>query len=110
MNEKEKLLAMIRENLSIRRYRELETIINQDPDIQAKMAALINLQKQLVNAREFGKREAAKQFEQHYETMIKTIEDYPLMSEYIALQGDINDMIKTIMEILENGINDDLEK
>ncbi len=110
MNEKEKLLAMIRENPSIRRYRQLEAIINQDSEIQVKMDTLKQMQQQLVNAREMKKKEAVKHFEQQVETMIETIEDYPLMSEYFALQSDINDMMKAIMEILETGINDDWEQ
>ncbi|MBU1143796.1 MAG: YlbF family regulator [Firmicutes bacterium] len=37
------------------------------------------------------------------------IESYPLMSDYLALQSDINEVLQTVINIIEDGIEKDFK-
>jgi cell fate (sporulation/competence/biofilm development) regulator YmcA (YheA/YmcA/DUF963 family) len=109
MTEKEKLIQMILEDEEIQRYKRVEEHINKNKELKRKINELKAIQKQLVNAKEIGKTEAVKEFEKRYQERLSEIEDYPLMSDYLALQGDINDMMQSIISIIEDGIEKDFE-
>lgn len=110
MTEKEKLIQMIEEDEEIQRYKRIELAINQNRELKAKFNELKSVQKQLVNAKHIGKKEAIDAFQTRYDALYEAIEAYPLMSDYLALQSDINDMIQSIVGILEEGIEKDFEK
>jgi len=108
MDEKQKLIQMLKKNEQIQRYKAIEKVINENEDLKHKINQLKTVQKQLVNAKEIQKEKAIHHFQEVYDTLLDEIESYPLMSDYLALQGDINEMIQTINEILEDGINKEL--
>lgn len=110
MNEKEKLIQMLQENPDIQRYKRIEMLINQNTELKAQFNQLKSIQKQLVNAKHIGKEEAIKVFQERYDALYESIESYPLMSDYLALQSDINDMIQSIVQILEEGLEKEFEK
>ncbi len=109
MTEKEKMIQMILENESIARYRRIEQLINDNKELKGKIGELKNIQKQLVNAKEIGKTEAVQSFQKRYDDLLESIEEYPLMSDYLALQSDINEMLQTVVSIIEDGIEKDFE-
>lgn len=108
MTEKEKLIEMIKNNESIKRYQAIEKVLNDNEDLKSKINKLKTIQKQLINAKEINKPEAIKHFDKMYNELLEEIEAYPLMSDYLALQGDINDMIQHITQIIEDGVNKEL--
>jgi len=110
MTEKEKLIQMILENDEIKRYKRIEKLINSNKELKAKIGELKQIQKQLVNAKEINKIEAVKAFEARYQARLEEVESYPLMSDYLALQSDINEMLQAIQDILQIGIENDFEK
>ena len=110
MSEKEKLIQMILNDEEIQRYKRMEDAINNNKQLKAKMNELKSVQKQLVNAKHIGKQEAVKAYQAKYDTLYQAIEDYPLMSDYMALQSDINEMIQSIVSILEEGLEKEFEK
>lgn len=109
MTEKEKLLMMIQNLPEVIRYKAIEEVINNHKELKAKFNELKAVQKQLVNAKEIGKSKAIEAFQQKFDTLYQAIEAYPLMSEYLALQSDINEMIQSIVSIIEDGITKDFE-
>ncbi|MDD3067491.1 MAG: YlbF family regulator [Acholeplasmataceae bacterium] len=110
MSEKDKLIQMVKENETIIRYKKIEKIINEHQEIKEKIQKLKAIQKQLVNAKEIGKTEAVIAFQEKFDTLYQEIEEFPLMSEYLALQSDINDMMQSIQDIIQEGIEIDFEK
>lgn len=108
LTEKQKLIEMIKNNEQIQRYKAIEKVINDNQDLKNKINQLKTVQKQLVNAKEIQKEKAIIHFQEIYDSLLEEIESYPLMSDYLALQGDINEMIQAIAEILEDGINNEL--
>jgi cell fate (sporulation/competence/biofilm development) regulator YmcA (YheA/YmcA/DUF963 family) len=110
MNAREKLIHMIEENEDVQRYKRIEEIINHNQELKTKFNELKSVQKQLVNAKHIGKKEAIDAFQVQYDALYEAIEAYPLMSDYLALQSDINDMIQTVVNILEEGLEKDFDK
>ena len=110
MNEKEKLIHMIQSNEDIQRYKKIESYLNSNKELKGKFNQLKAVQKQLVNAKHIGKQEAVKIYQERYDALYEEIEDYPLMSDYLALQSDINDMIQAIIDIIEKGLENELDK
>ncbi|MDO9629731.1 MAG: YlbF family regulator [Acholeplasmataceae bacterium] len=109
MTEKEKLIQMLLENEDIKRYKRIEKHINANKELKAKMNELKSIQKQLVNAKQIQKTEAIKTFQERYDQCLEAIESYPLMSDYLALQSDINEVIQAVLGIIEDGIEKDFE-
>ncbi len=109
MTESEKLLTMIEHDPVVKRYRALEEKMNTSKDLKRQIGQLKAIQKQLINARHIGKTEAIKQFEKNYDERLKEIEEFPLMAEYLSLQEEINDMLQTVLEIIEEGLNKEIE-
>lgn len=110
MTEKEKLIEMLLKDEDIKRYKRMESSINNNKELKGKMNELKSVQKQLVNAKHIGKEEAIKAFQDRYDALYQAIEDYPLMSDYMALQSDINEMIQSIVSILEEGLEKEFDK
>jgi cell fate (sporulation/competence/biofilm development) regulator YmcA (YheA/YmcA/DUF963 family) len=108
LTEKEKLIEMIKNNETIKRYQAIEKVLNANEDLKSKINKLKTIQKQLINAKEINKQETIKHYDALYNELLAEIEAYPLMSDYLALQGDINDMIQHITQIIEEGVNKEL--
>jgi cell fate (sporulation/competence/biofilm development) regulator YmcA (YheA/YmcA/DUF963 family) len=108
LTEKEKLIEMIKNNETIKRYQAIEKVLNSNKELKQKINKLKSIQKQLVNAKQINKTESIKHFDKLYNELLEEIEAYPLMSDYLALQGDINDMIQHITQIIEDGVNKEL--
>ncbi|BCR35662.1 YlbF family regulator [Mariniplasma anaerobium] len=108
MTEKEKLIEMIKNNETIKRYQAIEKVLNTNKDLNSKINKLKTIQKQLINAKEINKQESIKHFDALYNELLAEIEGYPLMSDYLALQGDINELIQHITQIIEDGVNKEL--
>jgi len=108
LTEKEKLLEMVQNDERIKRYQAIEKVINSNKILKQKINKLKTIQKQLVNAKEIQKQKSIEHFQALYDELLEEIETYPLMSDYLALQGDINEMIQAVAEIIEDGINKEL--
>jgi len=108
MTEKDKLLQMIENDPTVKRYREIESKMNASKAVKRQINQLKAIQKQMINARHIGKTEAVKQFEAAYDKQLEEIEAFPLMAEYLSLQEDINNMLQTILEIIEDGLNKEI--
>lgn len=109
MTETEKLLKLIEEDPVVIRYKALEEKMNVSKDVKRQINQLKAVQKQLINARHIGKAEAIKQLEKDYDERLKQIEEYPLMAEYLSLQEEINEMLQTVLQIIEDGLNKEIE-
>ena len=109
MTEKEKLIDMVLKNEDIQRYKRIEKIVNNNKQLKDKINQLKAVQKQLINAEQIGKTQAIIEFEKRYNMLLNEIESYPLMSDYLALQGDINEMLQQVQSIIETGIEKDFK-
>ncbi|MFA6800500.1 MAG: YlbF family regulator [Acholeplasmataceae bacterium] len=109
MTEKEKLLELLKSDEQIKRYKQIEKVMNNDIKIKTKINQLKTIQKQLINAKEIQKTQAIKKFQLAYDILLQEIESYPLMAEYLELQDVINHMLKEVVQIIEDKINKEVE-
>lgn len=108
MSHKEEFIDLIKSNETIKRYRQIEEVINKNSDLKSKINEVKTVQKQLVNAKEIKKAEAIKAFEIKMENLLDEISDFPLLNEYLDLQDEINSMLKNVLSIIEDEINNSL--
>ncbi|QWB96576.1 YlbF family regulator [Mycoplasmatota bacterium] len=109
MSAKEELLQLIKDNESVKRYQQIETVINKDKTLKKNINKLKSIQKQLINAKEINKTEAINKFQSEFDQLLEEIESFPLMSEYLDLQEEINHMVKEVLQIIENQINEGID-
>ena len=109
MSQKLELIDLIKDNETIQRYKKIEVVINKDKKLKAKINQLKTVQKQLINAKEINKVKAIEKFQSEYDVLLEEIETYPLMTEYLDLQEEINQMLKDVLKIIEDKINKEIE-
>ena len=108
MNKLDKLIKLIKEDEKVIRYQQLEKIIDQNIKLHQMYHDLIELQKSMVQA-EHQKKQDYKTKKERYESQLLTIQDYPLLSEFLSLQNEINDEIVLIVNMVESEINKDFD-
>jgi cell fate (sporulation/competence/biofilm development) regulator YmcA (YheA/YmcA/DUF963 family) len=106
MSEKEKLIEMIKNSEIILRYQRLEKVLNENQEIKEKLNHLKSIQKTLVQKKTQGL--DIKEIELFYQNLLEEMHLFPLLSEYLTLQEEINEMIQQIAFIIEKGINEDI--
>lgn len=106
MSEIDQLIDMIKNNESIKRYQRLEKLLNENQDLKEKLEDLKSIQKTLVQKKTYG--QDTSQIEATYHQKLEETHLFPLLSEYLSLQEEINDMIQQIAFIIENGINQEI--
>lgn len=109
MNLQKKIINEINDNNKIKRYKELETIINKNEEVSKKMNDLKEIQKQIVHAEKLMKKELLDKLNKEYDTLTNEIHNYPLMAEYMDLQVEINDFLQNFKIILESGLDSDFK-
>lgn len=108
MDFNEKLVSVINSNEDIKRYKELEVIINNDKKLLEQLEQLKQVQKQIVHAEKLEKSEMLINLNEKYNILLDEIENYPLMSEYLHIQNNLNYVLQDFKSIIEKGIDDDI--
>lgn len=108
LNSLEKLIDLIRNDKQIQRFKELEKIIDQDVELQAKYKTLLDLQKIMVQ-REAKKHAKYAEAKEAYDTMKSKLLEHIVMSEYLDLLEEINSDLQMIQSIIETEINRKLD-
>jgi len=104
MFEKDILITLIKNDPTVQRYQKLEKWINDNLELKNQMLKLKKIQQQLILAQTTHKNTISLQ--KAYDEALEAILEFPLIDEYFALQGDINDMLQQIVFIFENGLNE----
>jgi len=102
------LIDEIRNNPLVKRYKELESIIDSNEKLQKDYQDMLEKQKQMVNAKEF-KRSNYEILKHDYETHKNTLLHNIVIEEYLELQSIINDDLQAIQAIITTEINKELE-
>lgn len=109
MKNDQDILKAFSENKNIKRYQELEKIINKNELIKDKLTTLKKIQKEIVHAKSFGKTNALDKLESDYDRLYNEFLQTPLIAEYLELQVLINDLLQNFTSIIEDGIKSDLK-
>ncbi len=108
MDKLEQLLQLIRDDAQVRRFQELEQVIDQNESLQTKYKILLDAQKDMVQA-EVKKLPRYESSKNRYESLRDELLDHPLMGEYLDLLEAINNDLSLIRTIIEEEINRDLD-
>lgn len=102
------LIQKIQEDPNVNRFKQLESIIDQDAELQAKYKDLLDAQKVMVQ-REVTKHKDYEDAKEHYEALKENLLEHVLMSEYLDLLELLNEDINLIQSIIEEEINKDFD-
>ena len=102
MNELKKAFL---ETPEIKRLKELESVLNSNTELNEKILALKDKQKQMVNAKEFHQLKQYNVYSSEYQQIYQEILDFPFVEEYLDLLEIANDKLLNITNIIEQKIN-----
>ena len=106
MNEKDKLIEMIKNHPTVIRYQKLEKTIHENSTLKEKLEALKTMQKKMVQLNVKQKKDS--HIDNAYTKLLLEIESFPLLGEYLELQQEINNMLQQVAFIIENEINKEI--
>jgi cell fate (sporulation/competence/biofilm development) regulator YmcA (YheA/YmcA/DUF963 family) len=92
----------------VKRYKELEGIINNSRELKVLFSDLKRKQKKVVNNTHYGIEDKAS--EEAMKAAQDALMEYPLMSEYLDIIDELNQDIQAITHMIESSINEDLER
>jgi len=107
--DEQKILKAFENNVNIKRYYELEKIINNNELIKTKLDELKVIQKEIVHAEALNKEKALKTLKEKYDNLYNEFLETPLIAEYLELQTLINDLLQNFTAIIEEDIKTDLK-
>lgn len=102
MNELKKAFL---ETPEIKRLKELEFVLDSNPQLNEKILALKDKQKQMVNAKEYHQLKQYNVYSSEYDQIYQEILDFPFVEEYLDLLEIVNNELLNITNIIEKKIN-----
>lgn len=102
------LVQTIQEDPVIRRFQELERIVDQDENLRQQYKELLQVQKAMVQ-REHTNHPAYGDTKEQYESLLANLVEHPLMSEYLDLLEQINEDLAMVQTIIEQEVNHNLK-
>ena len=110
MKARDQLISKLQQSEEVKRYKKLEQIILNDKALKEKIEALKKIQKQMINARHYDKKDLHQKAKTSYDQMLENIYEHPLLVEYLDLQNMLNQTIQEIILVISEGIEKDIEQ
>lgn len=104
MKAKEELFKLIKEDPLVVEYQKLENIVNSDQNLKKAVGELFDMQQQIVQLKYIDKLQMAEKLENDYRVKRALIETNPVIHNYLILQDEVNELLKSIKEIIEDGL------
>ena len=104
MKAKEELFKLIKEDPLVVEYQKLENIVNSDNNLKKAVGELFDMQQQIVLLKYIDKLQMAEKLENDYRVKRALIETNPVIHNYLILQDEVNELLKSIKEIIEDGL------
>ncbi|MDD2575321.1 MAG: YlbF family regulator [Acholeplasmataceae bacterium] len=104
MKAKEELFKLIKEDPMVVEYQKLEKIVNSDNNLKKTVGELFDMQQQIVQLKYIDKLQMAEKLENEYNVKRAVIETNPVIHNYLILQDEVNELLKSIKDIIEDGL------
>ncbi len=101
------LINSISQLPNIKRLKELESIIDSNPNINTKFDDLKLIQQNLVNARYYKVQEKVVEYQSKLDNITKEINDIPFLDEYLELLEEAYLMLNNVSKIISDEISND---
>jgi len=108
LNSLDQLINNIKEDPTVKRFKELEKVIDKDEKLNKEYNELLNLQKIMVNKRELKSKDFAVA-KTNYEKAKKQVLEHIVLNEYLDLLEEINYDLGLIQKIISEEIKIDFE-
>jgi cell fate (sporulation/competence/biofilm development) regulator YmcA (YheA/YmcA/DUF963 family) len=86
------------------RFKKLESIILKNEEVNSKIIRLREVEKQAVNAKEFGLTNAYEMYMKEYNEIIKSFDDDVLISTYLDTKKEVLEILELVTKTIENEI------
>ncbi|MFW6285242.1 MAG: YlbF family regulator [Bacillota bacterium] len=106
MKTLEALIQALQDDETVKSYQALEKAIENRPDLKAAYEDLLEKQKAMVRS-EALKKDDVDEKRKAYEATLKNLENTPIIHQYLTLQADINEDMRTLFDIIESGVNEE---
>ncbi len=100
-----KLLDYFNNIPEVIRLKELKNYIESNEKIINKFDEIKNVQKQIVNAKEFNQINQLKVYEDEYKRLNQELLDIPFVEEYLELMNYVDQMINSYVKEVEYQID-----
>ncbi len=100
-----KLLDYFNNIPEVIRLKELKNYIESNEKIINKFDEIKNVQKQIVNAKEFNQINQLKVYEDEYKRLNQELLDIPFVEEYLELMNYVDQMINSFVKEVEYQID-----
>ena len=100
-----KLLDYFNNIPEVIRLKELKNYIESNEKIINKFDEIKNVQKQIVNAKEFNQINQLKVYEDEYKRLNQELLDIPFVEEYLELMNYVDQMINSFVQEVEYQID-----
>ena len=100
-----KLLDYFNNIPEVKRLKELKNYIESNEKILIKFDEIKDIQKKIVNAKEFNQINQLKVYEDEYKKLNQELLDIPFVEEYLELMDLVNQMINNFIKDVEYQIN-----
>ena len=101
-----KLLDYFNNIPEVIRLKELKNYIESNEKIINKFDEIKDIQKKIVNAKEFNQINQLKIYEDEYKKANEELLEIPFVEEYLELMDYVNNMLKNFSESLEYELNE----
>ncbi|MDE6656145.1 MAG: YlbF family regulator [Anaeroplasmataceae bacterium] len=92
----------------VKRIHEIEGFIDKNQEIQEMLKHLKDIQKKMVHAKEFNQPKQYMAYKKEYDEIYQEILDYPFVEEYLDLLEEVNQLLLSITNCIEEKINKEL--
>ena len=110
VNNLDVLIDEIKSNEEVIRFRKLEKLILENTEIKKTLDRLHEVEKQAVNAKEFGLTNAYEIYMKEYNEIIKSFENDVLISMYLDAKKDVLDILELVTKTIENEIRTKIDE
>ena len=89
----------------VQRFKNLEKLILEKEDIKIQLDRLHEVEKQAVNAKEFGLDNAYNMYMSEYNEIINSFENDVLIQMYLEAKKEVKDILELVTKTIENEIS-----
>lgn len=104
----DKLIENLNNDETVVQYKTLEKAIDNRPELMRAYEDLLEKQKAMVRSETLNHGDAEEK-KAAYEQALKSLEDTPIIHQYLVLQESINSDLKMLYEIIEDEFKDKSE-
>ena len=104
-NSLNNLIDEITSTEEVRKFKKLEKLILEKEEIKIKLDRLREVEKQAVNAKEFGLDNAYNMYMSEYNEIVDSFKNDVLFQMYLDAKREVEDILELVTKTIENEIS-----